>query len=179
MSLNYNHLYNIILDGSQLKKPELHTVKMIKKNIYHPVGEDEYLAFKLNSNNKGRLNSISSNGNICEFENYFLSQWELKNHIDIYITGSSQSLSKFDIVCGGSLNRNIPFNLDSKESKSIKIRNTEFKMVRRSEKFRWKNITEVESDMAFDLNKLETKGFNYNILTVNSSNKINTVSLLN
>lgn len=177
MSSNYNHLYNIILDSSQLKKPELHTVKMIKENIYHPIRGDKYLGFKLNSNN-GRLNSISSDGDICEFENYFLSQWKSKNHIDIYITGSSQSLSKFDIVCGGSLNQNIPFNLDSKESKSIKIRNTEFKMVRRSEKFRWKNITEVESDMVFDLNKLKTKGFNYNILTVNSVNKINSVSLL-
>lgn len=175
MSLKSKDLYNIILDSSQLEKPELYTVRMIENNIYHPIGENEYLGFKLDENNN-TLNSINSNGDICKFKNYFFSKWGLKNHIDIYITGSIQSLFKFDIVCGGSINQTIPFNLDCNESKNIKIKDTKFKLKRRTEKFMWENMT--ESNIEFEINKLKTNGFNYNILTVNSSKNINSINFL-
>lgn len=177
MTLESKNLFNIILDHNQIKKPELYTVKQIDDNIYHSVDDSEYLAFRRDKNDAS-LSSVDRNNNISKFKNFLFSNWLSENHIDLYITGSVQSLSKFDLICGGSLNKKIPFNINSNQSKSIKIRNAEFKMRRISEEFIWENTTDIEKDMKFSINKLKTNGFKYNILTINSTNNFNNINFL-
>lgn len=166
---NSDNIYSLLVDNSQLNKPDIFTVENIKDNIYHNIHKknDNIIAFNIYND---YIESIDRSGNNHKFKNFKIIDWNNNYHLDMFITGSS-SLKKFDLICNGSINKTINFNLNN--SKKVYINNNIYKMDRNVSNFNWVRVSKSDSSINSDICELETDNFNYRVFSINSDQNIN------
>lgn len=169
---NPDSIINLLISDRNFSAPMIYTIRLVEKNIYHNLYKnDEFIAF----NDIDNLVAINSNGERFEFSNYMKISWNCSNHIDMYVTGATNSLKKFNLTCCGSVNKDIEFNLN--ESIEIDINGDTYVMSRNKDSFNWTRKTNVKNNTEFNKLCFNTNNFSYNILSVESDCRIKGVYL--
>lgn len=167
-----DNIYNIFIDHQSLDHPYTYTVREVQNNIYHTVDSDKYIAF--NTQSKNYINAYkSNNSDIITINHYCLIKWRSNFHTDMYVVGSKTN-RKYELICSGNLNYRIPFT--PTENKSFfNINDMKLKLEKSGDDFIFTANSHKGIYSRYDF---ETKGFSYNIFSLNLQNKINNIDII-
>lgn len=167
-------IHNLVIDDNiRLERPYMYTIREIKDDIYHVLGSDKYKAFNLNySTVKAYKSDISSS---VIFDNYKMIKWREYYHIDLYIIGS-KTQEKYELVCTGYMNENIPFTLLSGDKLDIKINSYAYSL-EKTQDHNFRIDSYKRTRRKFNTNEFSTNGYKYKIFSFNFSEQIDNIEI--